>query len=68
MGELSEQNRALTIRLGGVTTEPRTVNLRELGFSYTVSDAALAEMRAADRRAQRVLTTAHHFTFGGHNG
>lgn len=68
MGELSEQNPVRTIRIGGAKKEPRRVNLRELGFTYTVSEAALAEMRAADRRAQSVLTTAHLFTFGGRNG
>lgn len=65
---LSEQGGVRVIRLGGVVNEPRRVNLRELGFVGTVSDQAHEEIRRAERRAQRVLTTAHLFTFGGHNG
>lgn len=62
---LSEQSGVRVIRLGGVVNEPRRVNLRDLGFVGTISEQARAEIRQAELRAQQVLTTAHHFTFGG---
>ncbi|MFD3263188.1 hypothetical protein [Phenylobacterium ferrooxidans] len=52
------------LRIGPPTKPPRVINLRALGFSYRVSDAALAEIAAAERRAARVITTAQRFWFG----
>ncbi len=52
------------LRIGPPTKPPRAINLRDLGFQYRVSDAALAEIAAADRRAARVISTAHLFLFG----
>lgn len=42
----------------------RVINLRDLGFVYRVSDEARAEIEANERRAMRVLTTAHLYWFG----
>lgn len=39
------------------------VNLRSLGYSGYVSEAARAELEAADRRAMLVVSTAHRFWF-----
>ncbi len=52
------------LRIGPPTKPPRVIKLRDLGFQYRVSDAALAEIAAAERRAARVISTAHLFTFG----
>ena len=52
------------LRIGPPTPPPRVIKLRDLGFQYRVSDAALAEIAAAERRAARVISTAHLFTFG----
>lgn len=41
------------------------INLRDLGFVGTVSDEALAEIAANERRASRVLSTAHLYWFRG---
>jgi hypothetical protein len=53
------------LKLGGATTLGPRINLRDLGFVYRVSDEALAEIRANERRAMLVLTTAHRYWFGG---
>lgn len=57
----------LDLILGGVATSPtsiRIINLRDLGFDGRVSEEARAEIAAAERRAMRVLTTAHLYWFG----
>ena len=54
-----------TIQLGGPRSAPRSINLRDLGFVGTVSEEAREEIRRAERRAARVLTTSHLYTFGG---
>lgn len=51
------------IRLGGVKPERRGIDLADLGFVYRVSDEARAEIAANERRAARVLTTAHLYLF-----
>ncbi len=43
----------------------RIINLADLGFRYRVSDAARAEIEACERRAAKVITTAHLFLFRG---
>jgi hypothetical protein len=53
------------LTFGGIKTERHTINLRDLGFVGRVSEAARAEIKANARRAQRVLTTAHLYWFGG---
>lgn len=53
--------RVLTI--GGVSPNRRSINLKALGFEYRVSDEALAEIRANEERAAKVLTTAHKYLF-----
>lgn len=53
------------LTLGGVTNRPPTINLRDLGFVGSVSEEARAEIRANERRALLVLTTAHRYWFGG---
>lgn len=45
--------------------DDRRINLADLGFHYRVSDEARAEIEASERRAMRVLTTAHLYWFGG---
>ncbi len=46
--------------------EPRRkIDLREFGFVGRVSEKALAEIEANRRRAEKVVTTAHFFLFGG---
>lgn len=49
-----------------VPREPsrKAIDLRQFGFSGHVSDEAMAELRAADRRARLVLATAHQHWFG----
>lgn len=56
------------LKIGGDIPEGRCINLRDLGFVGRVSDEARAEIRANERRAQRVLTTAHLYWFGGRHG
>jgi hypothetical protein len=56
------------IVLGGVRLNERRIDLRELGFVGYVSDEALAEIAANERRAARVITTAHRYLFGGRTG
>ncbi len=51
------------IKLGGVEPDERGINLRDLGFVGHVSPEARAEIEAAERRAVRVLTTAHRYLF-----
>lgn len=53
------------IILGGIKPERRGINLRDLGFVYHVSDEALAEIKACERRAARGIQTAHLYLFGG---
>jgi hypothetical protein len=52
------------LNLGGVTVEHRHLNLADVGFCGRVSDEARAEIRANERRAARVLQTAHLYWFG----
>lgn len=51
------------LNLGGVAKPSRRINLADLGFVGRVSDEARAEIEANERRAARVLTTAHRFLF-----
>jgi hypothetical protein len=51
------------LRLGPPVPEARRINLRDLGFVGTVSDEARAQIAAHERRAARVLTTAHRYLF-----
>lgn len=51
------------IHLGGVRRPERSINLRELGFVGRVSDEALAQIETNERRAARVLQTAHLWWF-----
>ena len=50
--------------LGGVKPSEKAVDLRDLGFVGYVSDGARAEIAANERRAQRVISTAHLYWFG----
>jgi hypothetical protein len=62
----NSQGREAKVRvivLGGAPRTGRRINLADLGFRYRVSDEALAEIAAAERRQARVLTTAHLFVF-----
>jgi hypothetical protein len=43
--------------------ESRRINLRDLGFVGRVSDEARAQIEANERRAARVLITAHLYLF-----
>ena len=53
------------LNLGGIALdEARSLNLRDIGFVGRVSDEARAAIMAAERRAQRVLATAHLYWFG----
>lgn len=64
-GRLGEAGwRELNLGGGPPIDESRYINLRDLGFVGRVSDAARAEIRANERRAQRVLSTAHWYWFG----
>lgn len=53
------------LKLGGVKLNTRSINLADLGFVGRVSDEARAQIRADERRAMRVLSTAHLYWFGG---
>ena len=53
------------INLGGVIPTERRIDLRDLGFEYRVSDEARAEIEANERRALRVLQTAHRYWLPG---
>lgn len=52
---------------GPPAAEPRSkltsINLRDLGFVGRVSDEARAEIEANERRAARVIQTAHRYWF-----
>lgn len=52
------------LKLGGDLDENRSISLSELGFTYRVSEQARAEIEANERRARRVLETAHLYWFG----
>lgn len=52
------------LRIGPEVPASQRINLRDLGFVGYVSDKALAEIRANERRQQLVLTTAHLYLFG----
>lgn len=54
------------LNLGGDVKRGRAINLRELCPEWTgrVSDEARAEIEAAERRAYRVIQTAHLYRFG----
>ncbi len=52
------------LSVGGQRPPQRVINLRDLGFVGTVSDEARAQIRANERRAQRVLATANLYWFG----
>jgi hypothetical protein len=56
--------RELNVGGGEPIDESRYINLRDLGFVGGVSDKARAEIAANERRAQRVLSTAHLYWFG----
>jgi hypothetical protein len=60
--------RELNLGGGEPIDESRRINLRALGFEGRVSDEARAEIRANERRAMRVLATAHLYWFGGRRG
>lgn len=49
--------------LGGVRPPERSINLRDLGFRFELSEKARAEIAAAERRRWRVLETAHLYWF-----
>jgi hypothetical protein len=51
------------IKLGGGRPEPKRINLADLGFVYRVSDEARAKIEANERRAARVIQTAHLYWF-----
>jgi hypothetical protein len=51
------------IKLGGEFPEPCRINLRDLGFEFRVSEEARAEIEANERRAARVIQTAHRWWF-----
>ena len=51
------------LRLGSAFPPERRINLRDLGFVGSVSDEARAEIEANERRAARVLQTAHRYWF-----
>lgn len=55
--------RELNLGGGEPIDESRHINLRDLGFEYRVSDEARAEIEANERRAMRVLQTAHRYWF-----
>lgn len=42
------------------------IDISALG-NFRISDEALADIRAIERRQQRVIATSHLFTFGGSN-
>lgn len=52
------------LKLGGDIPTGRIINLSSLGFAGRVSDQARAEINANERRAARVLATAHRYWFG----
>jgi hypothetical protein len=54
------------LNLGGNVKRGRVVNLREVcpEWDGRVSDKARAEIEAAERRAYRVIQTAHLYRFG----
>ena len=52
------------LRIGPEVPALRRINLRDLGFVGRVSDEARAEIEANERRAQRVISTAHLYWFG----
>lgn len=56
--------RELNIGSGEPIDDCARLDLRDIGFVYRVSDAARAEIAASERRAQRVLSTAHLYWFG----
>ncbi len=54
------------LNLGGRSVAgERGIDLRDLGFVGAVSEEARSEIRANERRAARVLSTAHLYWFGG---
>jgi hypothetical protein len=64
--EPSGVGRELNIGGGPPIDDSRRLDLRDVGFTYRVSDEARAEIAANERRAMRVLATAHKYWFGGH--
>jgi hypothetical protein len=48
----------------GARPRRRGIDLRQLGFVGSVSPQARAEIKANERRAVRVLATAHLYWFG----
>lgn len=61
---MSKPSIGRVINLGGGSAGPPSIDLRELGFVGRVSDEARAEILANERRARRVLSTAHLYWFG----
>lgn len=52
------------LKIGPPRPEPKSLDLREIGWTYRVSDEARAQIKADERRARRVLETAHLYWFG----
>lgn len=61
MREVPEPMRIL--RLGPEVPPERRINLAGLGFRYRVSEEALAQIYAAQLRANRVIATAEQYWF-----
>ena len=52
------------LNIGGITIDDsKRINLADLGFHYRVSDEARKEIAANERRAAKVLSTAHLYWF-----